>query len=355
MPASARRRRPAAAARSARRRARTSSGARSRVVRRRPAFVGIDDEPGARARPAHRLAPGRDRRGPPSFSFSSGRAGVACAASPHLLRRVEDERIGRDDRPRRRAGPASSQTGRPARLASRSQKRAVERVARRPGGQRAPAAPARPRPPSMLRAASSWSRSRSLDGLAVARDRARIRRGRCRPSLHLDVTTSPRSCEPREIVKTCRRSGSSRRVWLELRIIRSSPLDDRADAGAERIDRRQADAGPRPRRGSAARLCRAEPGGVDRAADEPARPDWRRAPRQRLRAAPRGRAACNAAGRACACGSARGRAPARRAGRHAAAPRLTPAKEAWNSEPWPSIRSQWSGRWRARAIRPRRR
>ena len=115
---------------------------------------------------------------PPSFSLSRGRAARPPRPPPSLSRRVEAQRIGGDERLRLRQGPPAARPAVPRRLASRSHKAQSSALRRGAGRRRAPA-PSRDRMPASMAGARRLERRHdAVDGFAIARHRARIRRGR---------------------------------------------------------------------------------------------------------------------------------------------------------------------------------
>ena len=120
------------------------------------------------------------------------------------------------------------------------------------------------------------------------------------------------------------------------------PVDDRPDAGADRIDAPAGRTRPPRRRKQRLRVRVGKRRRVDGDAD---RPDGRigqpSQPHRRARS-PRRSSAAVSRRRASSCASARGRRRRHPAARRAGGPSVTPAKEGWNSEPWPSTICQWS-------------
>ncbi len=134
---------------------------------RRPAFIGVDDELGPRAR---RVAPrqcARGRPAAPSLTLSSARSAACGGGLRHRIRRCKRDRIGGGDGPWR--GEAEKLVHRPSGALGRQiPERAVERVARRArrhGGLQALAI----KPAGNVRGHRLDRRRHALDRLAVAR------------------------------------------------------------------------------------------------------------------------------------------------------------------------------------------
>ena len=210
-----------------------------RVDLRRPGLVGVDDQARRAARSHARPARARDRRRPPSFSFSSGRSALARAAAAMLSTRVEAQRVGGDGGPgRRQPRQLPDRTAGPLRL--EVPQRAVDRVARGAGRHRG-LQRLRGRGRARARDAQRFDRLRwRRRSSRRSADRARIRRGRDgRRRATSTTTTSASVLLPREIVKVPAIGQLSARTVSRRISIFASTSTMRADAGAQR-DRRPA-------------------------------------------------------------------------------------------------------------------